>query len=85
VLALFGSRVPSGLKVLLLSVAIVDDIGAIIVIAIFYTGGLAWSPLAIAVGLLVVIAVLYRSGGGVVAGPCPARAGGVAGHLRLGG
>ena len=62
VLALFGSRVPSGLKVLLLSVAIVDDIGAIIVIAIFYTGGLAWSPLAIAVGLLVVIAVLYRMG-----------------------
>ena len=41
ILALFGSRVPSGLKVLLLGVAIVDDIGAIIVIAFFYTGGLA--------------------------------------------
>lgn len=60
VLALFGSRVPSGLKVLLLSVAIVDDIGAIIVI--FYTGGLAWTPLGIAVALLVTIAVLHRSG-----------------------
>jgi NhaA family Na+:H+ antiporter len=62
VLTLFGSRVPSGLKVLLLSVAIVDDIGAIIVIAIFYTGGLAWAPLAIAVGLLAVIGVLHRVG-----------------------
>ncbi len=46
----------------MLSLAIVDDIGAIVVIAIFYTGGLAWSPLAIAVGLLVVIAVLHRVG-----------------------
>jgi NhaA family Na+:H+ antiporter len=62
VLALFGSRVPSGLKVLLLSVAIVDDIGAIIIIAVFYAGGLAWTPLAIAVGLLAVIAVLHRVG-----------------------
>jgi Na+:H+ antiporter, NhaA family len=62
VLALFGSRVPSGLKVLLLSVAMVDDIGAIIVIAVFYAGGLAWAPLAIAVVLLAVIAVLHRVG-----------------------
>ena len=62
VLALFGSRVPSGLKVLLLSVAIVDDIGAIIVIAVFYAGGLAWAPLAVAVGLLAVIAALHRVG-----------------------
>jgi NhaA family Na+:H+ antiporter len=62
VLALFGSRVPSGLKLLLLSVAIVDDIGAIIVIAIFYSGGLAWAPLAVAVGLLAGIAVLHRVG-----------------------
>ena len=62
VLALFGSRVPSGLKVLLLSVAIVDDIGAIIVIAAVYSGGLAWAPLAVAVGLLAAIAVLHRVG-----------------------
>ena len=62
VLVLFGSRVPSGLKLLLLSVAIVDDIGAIIVIAVFYSGGLAWAPLGAAVGLLAVIAVLHRVG-----------------------
>jgi Na+/H+ antiporter NhaA len=62
VLALFGSRVPSGLKLLLLSVAIVDDIGAIVVIAAFYSAGLAWVPLSVAVGLLAVIAVLHRVG-----------------------
>jgi NhaA family Na+:H+ antiporter len=39
VLALFGARVPAGLKVLLLSVAIVDDIGAILVIAVVYSAG----------------------------------------------
>jgi Na+:H+ antiporter, NhaA family len=62
VLALFGSRVPAGLKVLLLSVAIVDDIGAIVVIAAFYSEGLAWVPMAVAVGLLAVITVLHRVG-----------------------
>jgi Na+:H+ antiporter, NhaA family len=62
ILALFGSRVPAGLKLLLLSVAIVDDIGAVIVIAVFYSGGLAWGPLAVAVGLLALIAVLHRMG-----------------------
>jgi NhaA family Na+:H+ antiporter len=62
VLALFGSRVPAGLKLLLLSVAIVDDIGAILVIAVVYSAGLAWGPLAGAAGLLAVIAVLHRVG-----------------------
>jgi NhaA family Na+:H+ antiporter len=62
ILALFGSRVPAGLKLLLLSVAIVDDIGAVIVIAVFYSGGLSWGPLAVAVGLLGVIAGLHRMG-----------------------
>jgi Na+:H+ antiporter, NhaA family len=44
VLALLGSRVPPGLKLFLLTLAIVDDIGAIIVIAVFYSGGVeaAW-------------------------------------------
>ena len=42
VLALLGSRVPAELKVLLLALAIVDDVGAIIVIAVFYSDGLEW-------------------------------------------
>jgi Na+:H+ antiporter, NhaA family len=54
--------VPAGLKLLLLSVAIVDDIGAVIVIAVFYSSGLVWGPLAVAVGLLALIAVLHRVG-----------------------
>ena len=51
VLALVGSRVPDGLKALLLAVAIVDDIGAVLVIALFYTDAIAWSYLGYA-GLL---------------------------------
>jgi Na+:H+ antiporter, NhaA family len=62
VLALFGARVPAGLKLLVLSVAIVDDIGAIVVIAVVYSAGLAWGPLAAAVGLLAIIAALHRVG-----------------------
>ena len=41
VVALLGSRVPASVKVLLLTLAIVDDIGAIVVIAVFYTDDLA--------------------------------------------
>jgi NhaA family Na+:H+ antiporter len=56
VLALLGPRVPAELKVLLLALAIVDDVGAVIVIALFYSGGLdlRWVVVA-AVGVAVVI------------------------------
>ncbi|MGE3820669.1 MAG: Na+/H+ antiporter NhaA [Isosphaeraceae bacterium] len=47
-LTLFGSRVPFSLKILLLSLAIVDDLGAVLVIAFVYTGSLAWNWLAVA-------------------------------------
>jgi NhaA family Na+:H+ antiporter len=60
VLALLSNRVPSGLKVFLLSLAIVDDIGAILVIALFYSGGIKFGWLLAAIGLLAVIAVLRR-------------------------
>jgi NhaA family Na+:H+ antiporter len=60
VLALLSNRIPSGLKVFLLSLAIVDDIGAILVIALFYSGGIEFGWLLAAVGLLAVIEVLRR-------------------------
>lgn len=47
-MALLGARVPSGLKLLLLTLAIVDDIGAVLVIAIFYTGNISLVGLALA-------------------------------------
>ena len=52
VVSLLGPRVPKSLKVFLLTLAIVDDIGAILVIAIFYTSDVSFSFLALAVALL---------------------------------
>lgn len=49
VLSLFGNRVPSSAKVFLLALAIVDDIGAIVVIAIFYSKGFSLLPFVIGV------------------------------------
>jgi len=62
VLSLLGSRVPTALKAFLLSVAIFDDLGAIIVIALFYTAKLSLAALAVAAGLIVVLALLNRLG-----------------------
>jgi NhaA family Na+:H+ antiporter len=55
VLALLGSRVPPGLKVFLVVLAIADDIGAVLVIAVFYTSGILWSWLGVAAALLVLL------------------------------
>jgi len=60
VLALFGSRVPRALKVLLLSIAIVDDIAAIVVIALFYSGDIELLPLGISGLLLLGVVGLWR-------------------------
>jgi Na+:H+ antiporter, NhaA family len=62
VLALLGDRVPSALKAFLLSVAIFDDVGAIVVIALFYSGGLSTAALAVAAVLVAGLAVLNRAG-----------------------
>ncbi|MFA5890285.1 MAG: Na+/H+ antiporter NhaA [Actinomycetota bacterium] len=61
VLAIVGRGLPSGLKLFLLTLAIVDDIGAIVVIAIFYSGGISWPALGIACGLLIAIVALRRA------------------------
>jgi Na+:H+ antiporter, NhaA family len=55
VLALLGKRIPSGLRVFMLALAIVDDVGAILVIAFFYTPQISLLALAVASGLLVVL------------------------------
>jgi Na+:H+ antiporter, NhaA family len=60
VVALLGSRVPASIKVLLLTLAIVDDIGAIVVIAVFYTSDLEPTFLVFAAGVAVVVAVIVR-------------------------
>ncbi len=59
-LALFGERVPRGLKVFVLSLAIVDDLIAVLVIAFFYTDGLSGPWLGAAAFGLAVVAVMSR-------------------------
>lgn len=60
VVALLSKRVPPGLKVFLLSLAIVDDVGAIVVIALFYSSGIQFAWLLGALLLLVAIVVMRR-------------------------
>jgi NhaA family Na+:H+ antiporter len=60
VLALFGKRVPIGLKVFLTALAIVDDLGAVLVIAVFYTAQIHWVSLTIALAFLALIAGANR-------------------------
>lgn len=62
VLSLLGNRVPTSLKVFLTALAIVDDLGAIIVIAIFYTYKINWICLALVAVLVLVLWWLRRAG-----------------------
>lgn len=62
VMALLGSRVPQPIKVFLLTLAIVDDLGAIVVIAVFYAGPIHWGWFAGALVGLAVVAGLRRLG-----------------------
>jgi Na+:H+ antiporter, NhaA family len=62
VLALLASRVPSALITFLVALAIVDDLGAVMVIAIFYTETIALVPLAISLGFFVLLMILNLGG-----------------------
>ncbi len=62
VLSLLGSRVPASLKVFLTALAIIDDLGAVIIIAIFYTSGLSLAYLGGAFAVITVLIVLNRMG-----------------------
>jgi NhaA family Na+:H+ antiporter len=62
VLSLLGARVPVALKVFLLALAIFDDLGAIVIIAVFYTADLSLTSLLLAAGVLAVLLIVNRLG-----------------------
>jgi NhaA family Na+:H+ antiporter len=61
-LMVFGPRVPSGLKIFLLALAIVDDLGAVMVIAVFYADALSPAALGAAAVLLALVVLIQRAG-----------------------
>jgi len=62
VLSLFGERVPVGLKIFLMTLAVLDDLGAIVIIALFYTSDLSVTALLLAGAAVVVLFALNRLG-----------------------
>lgn len=62
ILALLGKRVPISLKAFLLALAIIDDLGAIVIIALFYTVELSTLSIAVAASALTVLIIMNRLG-----------------------
>jgi NhaA family Na+:H+ antiporter len=60
ILALLGNRVPNPLKVFLMALAIIDDLGSILVIAVFYTRDISWSGMGYASAVLGALIILGR-------------------------
>lgn len=59
ILSLLGSKVPLSLKIFLTALAVIDDLGAVLIIAIFYSNDLAWIPLAV-VGICMAILFVFN-------------------------
>ena len=62
ILSLLGNRVPVSLKIFLMALAIIDDLGAIIIIALFYTSELSMLSIGVASAALVVLFIMNRMG-----------------------
>lgn len=75
ILSLLGSRVPASLKIFLTALAVIDDLGAIIVIAIFYTNSVSFVNLAISLGIWGLLFIFNRKR---IHNPIPYLIGGVA-------
>lgn len=62
ILKLLGNRVPSGLKIFLMAFAIIDDLGAVLVIAFFYSSGLVWAYILIGLAIVALLIFLSKKG-----------------------
>ncbi|WP_163326080.1 Na+/H+ antiporter NhaA [Draconibacterium mangrovi] len=60
ILTLLGKRVPVGLKIFLMAFAIIDDLGAVLVIAFFYSSKLIWANIIIGLAIVTLLAILSR-------------------------
>lgn len=60
ILTLLGNRVPPGIKIFLMAFAIIDDLGAVLVIAFFYSSNLIWSNILIGLAIVAVLLLLVK-------------------------